>query len=257
MDNLKRQRFTRNANLWVQTIGILIAAVWGIYTFVYKEILAPQSAPTELIVDLSLKKAGTGDLQNKAQMHALIPVEIKVSAKNPSSRTLYLLPNVWVVYGHKIEPSHGRRSAAEVGSSVEVVSSQNSIPQAESYCLRLPGAVVAFGGLLSDDFLKPGEVSSRTFIIYVPRNEYDLLRLRAMIPTVAKEHVVDLEWRLSQDSTPDQDSRLEGTMYQIIPGGERKQVPKDEKTGRFLDLELTKKVELQRSEPTAELAMWQ
>jgi hypothetical protein len=254
MVNSRRLRFAKDANLWVQTIGILIAAGWGIYAFVYKEIMAPQSAPTNITVDLSLKKAVADNLSNKTQTHGLIPVEIKVSAKNPGPRTLYLLPSMWIVYGHKVEPSHGRRSVSEVGSSV--VSRENPIPQVESFCVRLPGSVVASGGLLSDDFLKPGEVATRTFIIYVPRNEYDLLKLRAMMPTVAKEHLVELEWRLHQDSKADQDSRMEGTMYQIFPGGDRKQIPKDEKTGKFLAPELMKKVELQRAEPTAELSLW-
>src|SRR5713226_5577170 len=87
-------------NSWVQTIGIVIAATWGAWTFVYKEIVVPKSAPVNVTVDLELKKIGAN--QPGATKAKLIPVELRVSAKNPSSREIYLLPSVWMASGVKV-----------------------------------------------------------------------------------------------------------------------------------------------------------
>lgn len=40
----------------VQTTAIVLAGVWALYTFVYKEILLPKSAPVNVSIDLQLKK---------------------------------------------------------------------------------------------------------------------------------------------------------------------------------------------------------
>src|SRR6266513_4802955 len=81
-------------NTWVQTIGILIAAAWGVYTFVHKEITAPRAAPVNISLDLQLKKLGANE-PNKE----LVAVELKASATNPSTREIHLLPNLWTAYG--------------------------------------------------------------------------------------------------------------------------------------------------------------
>jgi hypothetical protein len=233
----------------MQTIGILIAALWGIYAFIYKEVMAPQSAPTEVVLDLSLTKLITDKASHAVQTHGLIPVEIRVSAKNPSSRTLYLLPNIWTVYGYKVQPSKRPRATPERDSPSAAVSLTNLVTQTEFHCLRGPRSLVAYGGLLSDDSLKPGEVSSRTFIVYIPQNRYDLLRLEATMHTVTKPGSVQMEWRLSHDS-------MKNTMYRLGPGGKRTQVERD-KDGKFADHELMEEVELQRVEPATELSLWE
>lgn len=36
--------FGEKLNVWVQTIGILLAGIWALYTFVYKEYIEPKKA---------------------------------------------------------------------------------------------------------------------------------------------------------------------------------------------------------------------
>src|SRR5256885_1464223 len=94
----QRRDFGEILNTWVQTIGICIAAIWGVYTFVFKEILVPKSAPVNVTINLQLKKIGTGPTNGN-----LTAVEMKISATNPSSRKVYLLPSVWVAHGIRIK----------------------------------------------------------------------------------------------------------------------------------------------------------
>src|SRR6266404_5182874 len=83
----------------MQIVGILIAAIWGVYTFFEKEVFIPKSAPVNISVNLQLKKVATGS-GNQAGLTA---VEMNVSATNPSTREIHLLPSAWSARGVRIK----------------------------------------------------------------------------------------------------------------------------------------------------------
>ena len=95
----------QEVNTWVQTFGILVAAAWGVYTFIYKEIVLPKSAPVNISVNLELKTIGPSNPQETEAKKQLIAVEMKVSATNPSPREVYLLPSIWFAYGYVDRPT--------------------------------------------------------------------------------------------------------------------------------------------------------
>ncbi len=245
MAEAEHRSFGKELNAWVQTIGIVIAAAWGVYTFVYTEIVMPRAAPVNITVDLGLKKVGGDKPAVKNPAKQLIPVEMRISAKNPSTREVYLLPSAWIAYGIRIEatgdkpPDEFQKPAAltaETGASnVERCASVSS------------GDIVAFGGLLPDTELKPNEVSTRTLIFYVPPNEYDSLDVRAYVPTVAKENAVSLEWNLEQKQ-----NTITATMYRLDASGDRQEMKRD-KDGSYSD----EKIGLQQATSMAELSLWQ
>ena len=77
MANSGGRSIGQEVNAWVQTVGILIAAAWGVYTFVYKEMIEPKSAPINISVDLELKKVGAADVTKRGTKKRLIPVELR------------------------------------------------------------------------------------------------------------------------------------------------------------------------------------
>jgi hypothetical protein len=227
-------------NLWVQTIGIVIAAAWGGWTFVYKEIEVPKSAPVNVTVDLELKRIGAGQGENKKK---LIPVELKVSARNPSTREIYLLPSVWMASGVKV-------AAKEEGlNDVPAVTSQNEQSFSQKHAGVTKSVTIAFGGLVEDDSLKPNEVTARTFILYIPQNEYDYIDLVTVMPTIAKKGAVDLEWKLNNLS-----GQLEPTWYRLDSKGGRQGMMKWDEVSAYSTAD---KLELQRSITRATLSLWQ
>jgi hypothetical protein len=209
---------------WLTAVGILIGASWGGYTFIYKEILLPSSAPVNISVDLQLKKVGqkapngaqvndASDKPNGAQLNEasdrpngaqgiekkkqLIAVEIRFSAINPSPRDVYLLPSAWVAIG-----------------IVDKISDQE-LPdeRAEKVLNEMPGeyiqkhsdfaelSVIAIGSLLPDDELRPNERAGRTEIIYVPAGRYDRIWVRAQLHTMSKKRKRLVQWKM-QDKYP-------------------------------------------------------
>jgi hypothetical protein len=228
-------------NSWVQTIGIVIAAAWGGWTFVYKEIVVPKSAPVNVTVDLELKKIGGA--QPGVNKKKLIPVQLKVSAKNPSSREIYLLPSVWMASGVKVT------SKEHALDDVPVVTSHNEESFSQRHAEVTESVIVATGGLVEDDSLKPNEVTARTFIFYVPQNEYDYLDLATIVPTIARKGAVDLEWKLNN-----QTGQLEPTWYRLDAKGARGNPMSSDEASAYAT---ANKLELQRSITRATLLLSQ
>jgi len=241
MAETAQQSRTDKINKWVQTTAIIIAALWGIYTFLYTQVLVPKSAPVNITVDLDLKKAGESHRSAVGANQPLVPVEMRISAKNPSSRPVYLLPTFWIAYGVKISPT-GEQDPFREGL---VVTGETGTGTIQRHTAETANVVVAYGRLLQDTVLKPGETAARKMIFYVPQNEYDLVRVYAAIPTVDKQGTVDIQDQL------DEKTGVQSTVYRLGPKGERIKVSPG-KDGNYPDL----KMELQQATSQAELSLW-
>ena len=242
MANSGERSFAQELNTWIQTIGIIIAACWGVYTFVYKEIMVPKSAPVNITLNLELKKIGTGLLKNKDRIRPLVPVELKVSAKNPSSREVYLLTGAWIAYGMKIDHFEEVQSF----SVKDIVSEQNKLWYKERHSGVLKSTVVAFGGVFRDTSLKPDETTVRTLMFYLPPDEYDVLEVHLVMPTVGRKDAVEVEWKV------DETGALAPTMFRLAAEGERKKMERD-RDGGYSDENL----EMQMAHSSSVLSLWQ
>jgi len=233
----EHETFGKTINTWVQTIGIVMAGVWGLYTFVYKEIVVPKSAPVNITMDLSLKRMQE---QRKGGKGGLTPIEVTVSAKNPSSREVYILPTVWVAYGLKISPI-----AVTELPEIKIDSSAISQSFIDRYAKTTSRALVALGRLIPDTSLKPGEVVTRRLVFFVPSGMYDMVDVQAAVPTVAEQGKIDLAWSLGKNEM------LTSILFKI--GSDRKptQMQASEITESFRH-----EHELQTSSTTAHLSLW-
>jgi hypothetical protein len=200
--------FPRDFQNWVQTVAIFVAAGWGLYTFVFKEIWLPKAAPVNLTLNAQLQKIRPeGPGSEKAS--SLVPVEMKITATNPSSKEAFLLPNVWLALGKKISPRDSTLFAADVNAALG--SPDHYAEQGEQVKFF---EVVAAGRLFGDYSLKPGESATRTIIFHVPAKKYDQLSLVAEIPTTSEPNRVHQSWTF--------DARIQGlrvTMYRIDAEG--------------------------------------
>lgn len=83
-------------SIWFQSIALIIAALWGYYTFYFEKVKTPKTAPVNVSLKIELKQPEK-DKTGTERTRKLLPIEMNVSATNPSSRTIYFLPNAWVV----------------------------------------------------------------------------------------------------------------------------------------------------------------
>jgi hypothetical protein len=239
MEMSPERTVAQKLNTWAQTIGIVIAAAWGVYTFIYKEVMLPRSAPVNISVNLQLKKIGFASSQIQDENKSLIAVEMRVSATNPSPREVYLLPSAWIVYGHKIGVLRERRAFTE--EAITALNSGQGI-YVEKHSAPVTTSVVAIGSLFADDVLKPNEAATRTVVFHVPPGRYDWLDVQAIMPTMAKKGGAALEWKF------DEKAGLVPVIYRVNARGEREKMGDEASSDPHL--------ELQSAHSMAALSLW-
>lgn len=229
-------------NTWVQTVGIIIAAGWAAYTFIYKEIVIPKSVPVNISVSLQLRKIGQDSSKTTDTKNHLVAVEMRASATNPSPREVYLLPSAWIARGYIEKPSDVSLSA----KATNTVLNAGQALYVEKYATATD-ALVAVGNLFSDRSLKSSETIICTRIIYVPAGMFDTIAVEIRMPTVAKKNVFDLEWSLNETQ-----QTIFPTMYRLSADNKRTEMKRNP-DGSYSDEESG----LQLAKSTSEVSLWQ
>lgn len=225
MPSRRKQTTTKNwtvlrmIKIWGPPAGVIIAALWAVYNFYFKEIWVPQSAPVNITVDLQLKKLGASATKGKNDEKRLLAVELKVTASNPSSREIVLLPSAWVAYGYKVVPINKRPNFNDQANAYLSYSQIRRDKFLVRHAFVPPSSVVAVGSLFSDEYLRPHETVTRTLIFHVPPTEYDMLDTIVSIPSATRRSEATLEWMLEEDHL---------VAYRIDADGKRERIEYDE-----------------------------
>jgi hypothetical protein len=211
----------KNVNIVVQTIALVIASAWGVFTFHYIQIKVPKSAPINITLDLQLKRVGAG-----SGNHPLVAIEMRVSATNPSPRKVYLLPSAFIVRGLKMIPpvpgdTFEMRGVALLNAPQGTFFSRAET-MAEKYSKSESSSVVAVGRPFPDNVLNPDEVTTHTLVLHVPAHEYDEIEATIWIPNTTEQGGAVIAWSL------DQNLELRPELYRVTSSGERHPMEKDE-----------------------------
>ena len=150
---------------WTKTVAVMVAALWGIYTFVWKDILVPSWAPASLVIEVTAQPERPKPSAHLRQPPGTIPMRLQVTVTNPTQRPLYLLANVWWASTIKRQPG-SRGTSFE--SMANAVLSQPSVAHAERGQELVSSTVLATGRLIPDDQIQPGEKLSRDLSIALP-----------------------------------------------------------------------------------------
>ncbi|MEY4808464.1 MAG: hypothetical protein RLZZ206_2853 [Cyanobacteriota bacterium] len=167
---------------WTKTVAVVVAALWGVYTFIWKDILVPSWAPASLVIEVKPRQE-VAEARPEAGGTGPSRLRLRVIATNPSSRTLYLLPNVWWA-------SAMRRSQADPSRSFETAANavlrDPSVLQAEREKELVSTGVVATGRLFIDDQIQPGETLSRDLSVALPKSDSPLV-LQWLVPALTRK----------------------------------------------------------------------
>ena len=167
-------------------MAVVLAALWGGYTFLWKEILVPSWAPATLVIEVKPREAGFETKPGAGGTNPL-RLRLRVTATNPSSRTLYLLPSVWWATAmQRTETGPGRSFETEANAVLRAP----SVLQAERGQELVNTGVVATGRLFIDDQILPGETVSRDLSIPLPKNDEPLV-LQWMLPALTRKPLSD------------------------------------------------------------------
>jgi hypothetical protein len=186
---MQRKLLEDRINTWAQIAGIAIAAVWTAYTFVYKEIWAPQATPVNTSLSLEIRAP---DSKSAARRDGMIALSIVVSATNPSSRPIQFFHSIYMVYGYRTKKKDSfdtERAKAAINSDDLVMESRFSEKEDIS--------LVAAGRLFEDDGLKPNEKITRTELLFLPIDAFDALELAVYVPSATSIDGLEQQWELN------------------------------------------------------------
>jgi hypothetical protein len=176
------------ANTLVQTLAILGAGAWGVYTFVYEARIKPGLAPPSVSVKTDLARVGErGDR---------VAIRSTVTRTNVGQAGVRVLGLTYTVIGIRTRFSEpGADEAAREAAFKASLSGSANVDSARDYVRESGGAPILRQGLLfsgatplpsEPSDLNPGESLSRDVIVYADRKTFDAVRFEVRL-AYAKE----------------------------------------------------------------------
>lgn len=194
----RRSDRLERANALVQTLAILAAGAWAVYTFIYEARIKPALEPPAVSVTTSLVRAGERDRH--------VAIRSTVTRKNVGQTGVRVLGLVYNVTGVRV-----RIDAAPSGTPAGERAPADRTTTARAYGFTGPGEAILregrlfagateAGGEPSD--LNPGESVSRDLIVYADRDRFDFVRFEvSLVYTKGDEPPVLLTFETGPDGT--------------------------------------------------------
>ncbi|MFL5382570.1 MAG: hypothetical protein ACJ8GN_08680 [Longimicrobiaceae bacterium] len=189
-----RARVLRDA---LQAFALLIAAAWGLYTFLYKEVIVPRNRPAALVVTPVLEAIGRrGDLVLARATFQMV---------NRSDSKVYV-PAMWYsVRGLKLE------SVEQEDTTYLRLNRENAQkPYPTSRFSQFTAADLVGSGKVSTEvetWFEPGAEQRVEQLLYIPADRYDAAQLQVQYLISKDIHEVkEIRWRTTDEG--DLDPRL-------------------------------------------------
>jgi hypothetical protein len=222
MADEQKRNLSESVRLWVQAVAIPIVATGiSLWQFWLKEYVLPAQAPVNLTTEVTLTEAGDGQVPNRD----LEPVELMITAHNPSTRDVYLLTNYWIAEGIKIgTPKEGEDWLQD---NVDAINGGHVINGGKYYRMERPILVASANVFPVDSVLHPTESISASYVFYVPRGVYDLVEVDAILPTTSKAAKTGGPAAAIEFSVEANREGYDQSYYRIRPDGKPEEIPKD------------------------------
>jgi hypothetical protein len=166
---------------WIRSGAVLIAAVWGVYTFIYKDIYVPSQQPAHLSLEASLKPVPGRPTPAVGQEMLL-----EIKASNASSRRVYLLANIWTLRGINHVTRTGANANREFIQELNAALKDELVLHKERGVERTPGELLAMGRLFGDEFIDPGNTKYRSILVNIPTGT-NAVELSVIMPLLSKD----------------------------------------------------------------------
>lgn len=192
----RRSDRLERANAGVQTLAILAAGAWAVYTFIYEARIKPALEPPAVSVTTSLVRAG------ERGQH--VAIRSTVTRRNVGQTGVRVLGIVYNVTGVRVR-------FAPDGKDAIPPSSPDRTTTARAYGFDGPGEAILresrlfagatdAGGEPSE--LNPGESVSRDLMVYADRERFDFVRFEVGLAyTKADDPAVRLRFETASDGT--------------------------------------------------------
>lgn len=186
---------------WLQITVIVAATALGAYEFVLKDVIRPANRPTALGITASLEIVGQKDDN--------LQIRVKVEAKNPTDRRIYVPAFWYVVHGvhlYKTNPSYkaDHRKLIESNADYTMLTTYSPVVEAEVVAQQR----ICYEGTA---WWEPEDMTHNEALFVIPSGEYDYLEMR--VTYFQSRDVSDLEipeWIALEDGSWDVRIHLKG-----------------------------------------------
>jgi hypothetical protein len=190
---------------YAQVLLLLVGTGWAFYTFIYENKIKLSNEPPKVTVSTSVKEVGRRDgkiaLMTNVVVHNISKVRVNVYAAwfNVSGYRINRVLDVpWFkVLAYIIKPVSDQVTDSEFVKKLKDKDPDNSSEECSvSRFFNEAGVThIHCGSLLKDSWLEPDEEYSRTNVVYIPADEYDLVKYKVDFDLAKDKSVVEAEWK--------------------------------------------------------------
>jgi len=180
-------------NLWTQTIAIILAGMWAVWTFGLSEWRLSEKQTQHVTSKVEMKKVGS--------VFGHDVVKVTVNVKNEGVNQVHVLDSVLAIYD--LSPIDGPYAADKWFESTanKQINDPNRWQHVALYDPPMGQKLVAVAGLFPSDWVfDPKEQAIRTFTFQVPCNDFRLLKAQLYVPITdeANNERSDMHWTVIQ-----------------------------------------------------------
>jgi len=192
----EKRTFGEILNTWVQTIALVLAGIWTLYEFVYKDIYLPSKAPSH--IDLKLKLSAIDASKSVTPSIKKRAIRADIALLNTGSHKVFMLPSMFIIWGVTVSkrPTHSvnvRDTALkQVNTKLDSYSS--------AFFSEQDREVVAAGPIFSEWEFAPKEKADMNVMFYIPEGKYDYLYGKILFFGVKEKDVINVVFKAYSDN---------------------------------------------------------
>ena len=190
-----------------EIVALVVAALWGVYIFVYQERIKPASAPLEIQPTVNIDHA---TLSGGKEF-----VKLDLTMKNIGIEPLQIDGLVVNVYGIRYFQRAGQHIERPLNGIVEL--SKTLVPSSPSLLYSFYDTWKPFGTPKGPASIHPDGVFDESLAFAIRSNEYDVAKVEWLI---CWSPIDDKTWTVSQDQQPDGSYWISVPENQLAPKGE-------------------------------------
>lgn len=176
---------------WLQTIAIVVAAIWAVWKFIYEDRILPQKLPPHLIMASEMEIIGT--------KNSMTAIRVKVDIHNSSQRKIPVLSSWYHIAGSRID-SYELEDKDFSNALKKNMNDRNSNGRTPRYFYDKDFIIIEAGKLLDEGWwFEANEKFTKSFIVLVPANNYDLIKLQADVNVAKNIEPFFEKWEVNED----------------------------------------------------------
>ena len=228
---------------YVEVVAILAAGGWALYQFVYVEKIKPSHEPPEISITTTLQEVG--------RHNDIAAISATITIQNKSKVRINVVSAYYNVSGYKIAPVDSFQTSLDSYSKkILEKGPANSEVDVSRYFNATEETMIQSGRVLKDTWLLPDEEQTFNVPVYIPANNFDLIKCDFAANVARDIEFIQSEW-------PVEDGILKGRIDILPPQGS------SDPPRRFRDIkgeerdEIVNKYGLAKKESTVFLPLWQ